>query len=127
MDRHDQSDELIWTELMMPHIAADDARDLREIDPGRRGFGHCALPLLTSAFCIIGLRVSNHPRVYVLNQVDVQNSPFVIIWNDKPTRNFAEFPLSESDQWVMVCVRYDRKSRAKSPPRLRDRCNRHQV
>jgi hypothetical protein len=27
MDRHDQSDELIWTELMIPHIAADDARD----------------------------------------------------------------------------------------------------
>jgi len=41
MDRDDQSDELIWSELMMPHIAADDARDLIETDPGRRGFGHC--------------------------------------------------------------------------------------
>jgi len=28
MDRHDQSGELIWSELMMPHIAAHDARDL---------------------------------------------------------------------------------------------------
>jgi hypothetical protein len=34
MDRDDQSDELIWSELMMPHIAADDAHDLIEIDPG---------------------------------------------------------------------------------------------
>ena len=54
MDPHDQSDELICTELMMPHLAADDARNLIEIDRRRRDFGHCVLPLLPSAFCLIG-------------------------------------------------------------------------
>jgi hypothetical protein len=50
MDSDDQSVELIWSELMMPHIAARDARDLIEIDPERRGLGHCVLPLLSLTF-----------------------------------------------------------------------------
>ena len=52
MDSDDQSVELIWSELMMPHIPADDARDLREIDPGRRAFDQCVLPHYLQAFFI---------------------------------------------------------------------------
>ena len=37
MDRDDQFDKLVGSELMRPHVAADDARDLIEIDRKRRG------------------------------------------------------------------------------------------
>jgi hypothetical protein len=45
MDGDDQFDELLGSELMMPHIAADDARNLVEIAAGCRIlFGHLCVP-----------------------------------------------------------------------------------
>jgi len=38
MHLHDQSCELVGRDLVMPYIAADDFRELIEIDPRRRFF-----------------------------------------------------------------------------------------
>src|ERR1700761_4084883 len=45
MNRDDQFDKLVGSELMRPHVAADDARDLIEIDLRRRVLlGHVCAP-----------------------------------------------------------------------------------
>ena len=44
MHLDDQSCKLVDRDLVMPHIAADDLRDLIRIDPRRRFFCHRVLP-----------------------------------------------------------------------------------
>jgi len=53
MHLDDQPCELVGRDPVMPHIAADDVRDVIKIDPWRRIlFGHCTSLLI---------EVSNHP------------------------------------------------------------------
>jgi len=63
MHLDNQPCELVGRDLVMPHIAADDVRDVIKIDPWRRILlGHCTSLLINlGRRCRIGLEVSNHP------------------------------------------------------------------
>ena len=59
----DQFDELLGSELMMPHIAADNARDLMEIAFRCRGFiGHVCSLIINFGHSLQLALINNHPR-----------------------------------------------------------------
>jgi hypothetical protein len=60
-----QSCELVGPDLVMPHIAADDLRDLIRIDSRRRVLPSCSPCIYLGRFLGIGLKVSDHPPVDV--------------------------------------------------------------
>ena len=59
----DQFDELLGSELMMPHIAADNTRDLIEIALRRRGLiGHVYSLIINLDRSLQLALINNHPR-----------------------------------------------------------------